>query len=135
MPATRTLLPLPGAALAPHRIGQALIGLLFLVSGLLKLGRFEALAGVLAGKGLPLAAAVMALAIALEVAAGAALVLNLKPRIAAAALALFVMAATLLFHSFWAADAAAYANQLNHFLKNLAILGALLSLARPPTRA
>ena len=47
-------------------------------------------------------------------------------RQAALGLFLFIIPATLLFHAFWSADAASYQNQLNHFLKNLAIMGGML---------
>ena len=40
-------------------------------------------------------------------------------------LALFVVIGTLMAHRFWELDAAQYANQMNHFLKNLAIIGGL----------
>ena len=40
-------------------------------------------------------------------------------------LALFTIPATLIFHNFWAVDAAQYQNQFNHFMKNLAVLGGL----------
>jgi putative oxidoreductase len=32
-------------------------------------------------------------------------------------------------HRFWEFDAAQYANQMNHFMKNLAIIGGLLFVA------
>jgi putative oxidoreductase len=41
-------------------------------------------------------------------------------------LALFLVPVTLIFHAFWGAAAAEFQNQLNHFLKNVAILGAML---------
>lgn len=46
-------------------------------------------------------------------------------------------ALTFCIHAPWLADAAGFRNELNHVLKNLAILGALLFLAAPPpaTRA
>jgi putative oxidoreductase len=47
-------------------------------------------------------------------------------RFGALLLAVFTLAATLVFHNFWAVDAAQYSNQLNHFMKNLSILGALV---------
>ena len=34
-----------------------------------------------------------------------------------------------IFHGFWSFEPAQYNNQLNHFLKNLAILGGLLYIA------
>ena len=116
------------------KIGSALVGMLFAVSGFVKIGKFEALAGVLAGKGVPWPWVTLGAVIALEIAGGAALILGWQARKAAAALAVFVIAATLLFHAFWTVDATSFQNQLNHFLKNLAILGALLSLAVAPTK-
>ena len=110
-------------------IGRALLGALFIVSGLLKIGRFAGVAGALEKAGLPMAQAVAAAVIIFEVLAGVALAFGWRTRLTSALLALFVVVATLLFHRFWIADAAAYANQLNHFLKNLALTGALLMLA------
>ena len=109
--------------------GRALLGALFLVSGILKIGRFAGVTALLAALGLPFAEGIAALVIAVEVGAGAALVLGWQPRLAAAALAAFVVLATPMFHAFWTSDAASYSNQLNHFLKNIAQLGALLMVA------
>lgn len=117
------------------RTGQALVGLLFLVSGVNKLTRFSAVAGAIGSKGLPLPDIVLAGVIAIEILCGLALIANRQAARAAAVLALFVVAATVLFHPFWAADAAALQNQLNHFLKNVAILGALFALAGAARRA
>ena len=49
--------PLPGtflAALPIQSIGRALVGVLFIVSGVMKIGPFAGMAAALAGKGLPL---------------------------------------------------------------------------------
>jgi putative oxidoreductase len=110
-------------------VGRALLGGLFVVSGLLKVGHFASVAAMLTAFGLPFAQGASALVIAVEVGAGLALALGWKARLAAATLALFVVPATLLFHAFWLADPAAYSNQLNHFLKNAALFGALLMFA------
>lgn len=127
----------PGTALNAlpiQPIGRALVGVLFLVSGALKIGRFAGVAGAVASKGVPLPEVVIALVIALEVAGGLALVFGWRVREAALALALFCIPATLLFHAFWSVDAAAFGNQLNHFLKNVAIFGALLVIASDANR-
>ena len=110
-------------------IGRALLGALFVVSGLLKIGRFAGVAAALENAGLPMAQALAAAVIVFEVLAGLALALGWRTRLSAALLALFVVVATLLFHRFWAVDAAAYGSQLNHFLKNIALTGALMMLA------
>lgn len=109
--------------------------MLFLVSGALKIGWFAGVAAGLAGKGLPLREVMTALVVALEIAGGLALVFGWRVREAALALALFCIPATLLFHAFWSVDAAAFGNQLNHFLKNVAIFGALLVIASCADRA
>ncbi|MCE3000548.1 MAG: DoxX family membrane protein, partial [Betaproteobacteria bacterium] len=57
--------------------------------------------------------------------ASGALLLGWKARWAALALIVFMIPATLVFHSFWTYPEAQYVNQLHHFYKNLAIIGAL----------
>jgi putative oxidoreductase len=59
---------------------------------------------------------------------GAALIVGYKTRWAAAALALFTVAAAVLFHNYWAMPAAQQMMQQILFLKNLAITGGLLML-------
>jgi len=64
---------------------------------------------------------------ALELVAGFALVLGVFPRLAALALLLFLIPATLVSHSFWlSAGTPALMGQLINFSKNLAICGGLL---------
>lgn len=111
------------------RIGRAMLGTLFLISGVLKATQFAGVSTKLAAMGLPMTPLLTALVIAAEVGGGSALVLGWKARWAAAMLAVFVVPATFLFHAFWHADAASYSNQLNHFLKNVGLCGALLFMA------
>jgi len=115
------------------RFGYALVGLLFLVSGLLKATHFAGLVAKLAAMGLPMAPLLSVLVTCVEVGCGGALILGWKTRWAAAVLAMFVVPATFLFHAFWAADASSYSNQLNHFLKNVGLFGALLAMAWTPS--
>ncbi|MBY4731029.1 DoxX family protein [Cupriavidus pauculus] len=126
---TLTRLDRAGGCPAGVRIGQAMIGALFLISGALKAIGFAALAARLSQMGLPLAPVLTTLVIIVEAGCGAALFLAWQTRLAAATLAAFVVPATFLFHAFWAADAASYGNQLNHFLKNVGLFGALLAIA------
>jgi putative oxidoreductase len=106
--------------------GRALVGLLFVVSGINKILAFSYVAGWMASMGLPLAGLLLAGAIALEVGGGLALITGFQARWASLGLALFLVPVTLIFHAFWGAGAAEFQNQLNHFLKNVAILGAVL---------
>ena len=54
---------------------------------------------------------------------------TIDARWAAAVLFVWMIPVTLLYHNFWAAEPAQLFNQTNHFMKNLAIMGALLHLA------
>ena len=67
--------------------------------------------------------------IIVEIVAALMLIFGWQTRLAAWALLAFVIVATLVGHRFWSGDPAQYVNQLNHFLKNLAIIGGLLLLA------
>ncbi len=109
-----------------YPVGRALAGLLFLVSGINKILGFSYVAGWMSSSGLPAAGVLLTLTILLEVGAGLALITGFQARFAAAALALFLVPVTLVFHGFWHADAAEVQNQLNHFMKNVAILGGML---------
>ena len=111
-----------------YPIGRALAGVLFVVSGIGKVLGFAGVAAWMNGAGIPAAGLLLVLTILLEVGGGLALITGFQARLAAGALALFLVPVTLIFHGFWYADAAEFQNQLNHFLKNLAILGGMLAI-------
>lgn len=86
-------------------------------------GKLLGFAGVVAwmnAAGIPAAGLLLVLTILLEIGGGLAL-------------AVFLVPVTLIFHGFWHADAAEFQNQLNHFLKNLAILGAMFAIVKTET--
>lgn len=107
-------------------MGRALIAAIFLRSGAEKIVNFGGTAAMMSAKGMPYSDYLLIAAIAIELVAGLALVFGYKVRWAAAALIVFLVPATLIFHNYWAADAAQLQNQTNHFFKNVAILGALV---------
>lgn len=107
-------------------IGRILITAIFLRSAFGKITGFSAVAGMMAKKGMPFAEFLLVGAIALEIAGGLMVLLGWKARWGALLLIVFLVPATLIFHNFWAVDPAQYTNQLNHFMKNVSILGALL---------
>lgn len=106
--------------------GRALLGALFLISGLLKIGGFAGTAAWMASAGLPLASLLLVLTIAVEIGGGLTLITGWNARWGALTLALFLVPVSLVFHGFWSADAVNYQNQFNHFFKNIAILGGML---------
>jgi putative oxidoreductase len=103
---------------------------IFLNSGFHKLMGLEGFAGYLAGHGIPFGAYPIAvLAACVEFFGGLCVLLGLGTRYAAVLLALFTMVAALIAHRFWEiSDPAQYVNQMNHFMKNVTIVGGFLLL-------
>ncbi len=106
--------------------GRVLMAAIFLMSGYGKLTDFSGTAGLMASKGMPMAEFLAAGAIVFELGGAIMLVLGWKMRWGALMLVLFTIPATIIFHNFWAADAAEYEGQLINFMKNLAMIGGLL---------
>ena len=109
--------------------GRILLGLLFLVAGCRKALAIGATTGYFTKLGLPMPEVMVYLAIIVEVGGALMLITGWKARYAAWALAIFTLLATFMAHRFWEFDAAQYANQMNHFLKNLAIIGGMMYVA------
>jgi putative oxidoreductase len=107
-------------------VGRILMALIFLVSGFGKITGFAGTAGYMASKGMPFAEVLLAGALVFELAGAIMLILGWRVHWGALLLIVFMIPATLMFHNFWAVDAAQYQNQLNHFLKNVAMTGGLL---------
>ena len=106
--------------------GRILLALIFLASGLGKVGDWSQTAGYMASKGMPLVPFFLAGAILLEVGGGLSVLLGFRARIGAAALIVFLVPATLIFHNFWALQGMERQVNMIMFLKNLAIMGGLL---------
>lgn len=110
-------------------IGRALMGILFLVAGIRKSMAFAGSAAYMTKNGVPMAEPLLILALFLEIVGGLVLILGWNTRWVAAALAVFVVVITPIFHGFWNFPADQYVGQLNLFLKNLAVIGGLLYIA------
>jgi putative oxidoreductase len=110
-------------------LSRLLLAALFLPAGLSKIGGFEGTAGYIASVGLPMPTLGAAVAIAVEVLGGLALILGLGTRWAALALALFTLVASFFFHNFWAMPAEQQMMQQLMFMKNIGVTGGLLALA------
>jgi putative oxidoreductase len=107
-------------------VARVLLALMFILGGFSKFAGLEGTAGYIASKGLPLPGVLAFLTATLEVVGGIALAIGFQARIAALALALFTLLASILFHNFWAVPAdQAFVQQLM-FMKNLAVAGGLL---------
>lgn len=109
-------------------IGRAGIAALFLWAGYGKIVYMTANVGYMQAYGVPGADFLIWPAALVELVAGAMLVLGWKTRWAALALIAFTLPATFIFHAYWGVPADQVMNQQIHFMKNLAIVGALLSV-------
>jgi putative oxidoreductase len=110
--------------------GRVLMAAIFLSGGYHKLLGLDGFAGYLAGHGLATGAYPMAiLAACVEFFGGLCLLLGMGTHYVSLLMALFTVVASLIAHRFWeVSDAAMYVNQMNHFMKNVAIVGGFLLL-------
>jgi len=104
---------------------RVLMSAIFIISGWGKLTGYAGTQAYFASMGLPMPALVTPLVILIELGGGLALLLGFKTRWVAAVLALFSVATALVAHTNFAD-----ANQMNNFMKNLAMAGGYLLFAK-----
>lgn len=107
-------------------LGRILLGLIFLLSGLGKIGGFVGTAGWMTSKGLPMAEVLLAITVVIEIGASLMIIGGFKARLGAAALFLWMIPVTFLFHNFWSMPAAEQQIQMIMFMKNLGLMGGML---------
>ena len=104
--------------------GRALIGAIFILSGVGKLAAYGATTAGIIAVGLPFPPLAYATAVAVEVGVGLLLLIGFQARAAALILAIWCVVTAVFFHSHFADK-----NMLIHFMKNLMIAGGLLQIA------
>lgn len=109
-------------------IGRAMLALIFILAGVGKISDPAGTSAYMQSMGV--ASLLLWPTIALEVVGGLALVIGYKTRLVAAALAIFTVAAALIFHNNFHDQM-----QMIMFLKDIAIAGGLLLLAAGGTTA
>ena len=105
-------------------VARALMAIVFIMSGLSKLGAPAATQGYIAAMGLPAPILAYLGAIAVEVGGGILLLVGYRTRAVAFVLAGFSVLTALIFHHAFADQ-----NQMIHFLKNIAMAGGFLQIA------
>ncbi|HEY4715730.1 MAG TPA: DoxX family protein [bacterium] len=101
--------------------GRILLSIIFLMSGFGKIANAAGTQQFMSAYGMPLTAFFMVCAIILEVAGGLSVLLGYKAKLGALALVIFLIPATLIFHTKFSDQI-----QMIMFMKNMAILGGLL---------
>ena len=112
-----------------YLLGRVLLSSIFIVSAIGKLLDWSGNVQTMADKGLPLVAYFLAVALVIELLGGLALLFGFRTRWTAGLLFLYLIPVTLIMHNFWSAQGSATQMQLVNFLKNLAIMGGLLTVA------
>jgi putative oxidoreductase len=112
-------------------IGRALLASLFITAGLMffRAPDFAFAESVIADHGIPFGSLFVVGTVCLQLGGGFMMLVNWHARAAALALLVWLIPATLLFHAFWAMPPQQVAEQTFHFLKNVALAGALLVVA------
>jgi len=108
-------------------VARVLLVALFLLSGFGKLVGFTGTALYIGAHGLPFPKLGVVIALVVELGAALLVLVGWKARWSALALAVFAVAAGVLFHAYWAdTDAAAHMSNFINFWKNISIAGGFL---------
>jgi putative oxidoreductase len=110
-------------------VARMLLMALFLVTGYTKLTHFSATTAYMASTGLPVPQVAAALAVAIELFGGLALVVGVFTRPLALLYVGFTFVSALEGHRFWNRTGPEREAQKINFLKNVSIMGGLLLLA------
>ncbi len=109
-------------------LGRVGLAALFLWSGYGKLAHMDGNIGYMKAFGVPAPELLIWPALLVELVGGTMLLVGWKARWAALALIVFTVPATFIFHAYWAVPADQAMNAQIHFMKNVAILGGLLTV-------
>lgn len=109
-------------------LGRFCLSLVFLWAGLAKVFNLPGTVQYMASKQMPLIAVFLPLAIAIQLLGGLSILLGYKARYGAALLIVFIIPAALIFHDFWNLQNPERLTQQIMFMKDVAILGALLQI-------
>lgn len=109
-------------------VGRIMLAVIFIWSGLGKLVEPSMAAGAIAAKGLPASHALAILCGLIELAGGLLVLFGFLTHWASLILFLYMIPVTFVVHDFWVANGPARTTQEINFMKNLAIMGGLLTL-------
>lgn len=107
-------------------VGRVLLALIFIIAGFGKITGFEGTVGYMQAYNMPMTQILAVIAIIIELGGGIMIAVGWKARWGAAALFIFVLVASFVFHAFWTVPADQAQLQNIMFMKNLAIMGGML---------
>lgn len=111
-------------------IGRFLLGLYFVLPGVMKITGYSGTLELMLSKGVPLASVLLPITIAMQIGLGLMLMAGKQLRISALLLFGLTILINLFIHNFWAMQGdPSYGHELQNFVKNLGIAAGLLVLA------
>ena len=110
-------------------IGRTLLGLYFLLPGLMKFADKNAHVEMMSATGVPSPELLLPIAAIAQIIAGVLLILGSYVRISALGCAVLVIVINVMMHDFWNMDEMRAPREMQNFIKNLGIFAGLLVLA------
>ncbi len=113
--------------------GRVLLGLYFLIPGISKIVGFGGTAQYMATHGVPFVSVLLPITILVQIGGGAALLVGWQTRAVAVILAGMTLVISVFMHDFWNVyEGLTQQHETQNFIKNLAIMAGLLTLAAGP---
>ena len=111
-------------------VGRFLLGMYFIIPGIQKITDFENMSAYMQAHDVPLIGVLLPLTILIQLAAGTALIVGFKGKLAAFILAGLTLVISIYMHDFWGMEeGVARMHEMQNFVKNMAIMGGLLVVA------
>jgi len=111
-------------------VGRVLLGIYFILPGILKITDFEGTSQSMAENGMILIPFFLLLTIVIQVGGGAALVVGYQTKIIAFVLAGLTLVISMVMHDFWTMEPSLQTgHETQNFVKNMAIMAGLLVAA------
>ena len=109
-------------------LGRVLLAFIFLQSGFDKVLNYSKTLNLMGARGMPEPQLLLPLGIVALFIGSIMILVGWKARWGALLLIVFMVPATLYFHGYWSYPQPLQLNQFHHFVKNIALIGALLML-------
>ncbi len=117
-------------ALPMEITGRVLLGLYFLLPGIMKITGFDGMVAYMTQHGVPLTVPLLVLTTLLQVGGGVSLIMGWQTRLFAFLLAGLTVVICLYMHDFWNVyEGTSQQHEMQNFIKNLGIVAGLLLLA------
>lgn len=115
-----------------NRIGRILFSLIFIASGLSKIGDWDKTISYMESHNMIFTTFFLIIAMLLQIAGGLSIITSYKTKIGTILLLIFMIPVTFIFHNFWTLptetelEIITQQTEMVSFLKNITIIGALL---------